>query len=407
MLLLLACGCGSDSNRQGLRGTVTFDDQPVQNGVIRFIPASGTGGPSAGGEIDNGEFAIEPAKGVLCGSFRVEITASRKTGRKVRDRISGQTTEVFAQFLPPQYNVNSYLTRRSQERRTEPFRIPPCGQDSHPRTVKTSAYSPCPVHFINMRVPKCLPEQYPAVCVPSFSVHLFFFPWSPANADLLASSRLLKLAEEWTFIGNWSLEDSLLSQTDAGGQAYAFYRGASFADVTMEVSFRVKEEGDGVRAAGMILHSSDSESAIFVHFDTKHDQIILFRRNMWLPDSEIARKTNVPMESGKWIDARVDVIGDTINVSLDGTSVSYREGRDQQSRAVRPLYEPGGGRIQEYEDCRHTAETRQALGGSEDGVPFLRRPARSGGCRNPRRSRAGEGPLRRLARASLAARTAN
>ncbi len=109
-LVVLASGCGAGADRQGLEGTVTLDGTPLPNGAIRFIPLPETGGPSAGAEIRAGKFIVEPAKGVMRGSFRVEITASRKTDRKVRDRVSGEMTDVFAQFLPPKYNVNSELT---------------------------------------------------------------------------------------------------------------------------------------------------------------------------------------------------------------------------------------------------------------------------------------------------------
>ncbi|MEA1949915.1 MAG: hypothetical protein U9N87_00905, partial [Planctomycetota bacterium] len=86
-------------------------------------PTAGTTGPSAGGEIINGEFAVQADKGVLPGSFRVEITASRKTGRKTRDRVSGELTDVFAQYLPPQYNSNSKLTYEVKGGGENSFRV--------------------------------------------------------------------------------------------------------------------------------------------------------------------------------------------------------------------------------------------------------------------------------------------
>ena len=108
-LLVLLAACGSSSNRRALQGTVTLDNKPLAQGTVRFIPTSGTPGPSAGGEIKNGEFSIAEDKGVLSGSFRVEITSS-KTGKKVRDRSSGEITYLREQFLPARYNSNSELT---------------------------------------------------------------------------------------------------------------------------------------------------------------------------------------------------------------------------------------------------------------------------------------------------------
>jgi hypothetical protein len=113
-LLILLAGCGR-SGRHGLEGTVTLDGQPLPLGAIRFVPQPGTGGPSAGGEIRDGAFAIDSDKGVFGGSFRVEITASRKTGNKVRDRATGEAADIHAQFLPARYNSSSELTAEVQE----------------------------------------------------------------------------------------------------------------------------------------------------------------------------------------------------------------------------------------------------------------------------------------------------
>lgn len=149
----------------------------------------------------------------------------------------------------------------------------------------------------------------------------FLLGFASARADVIETSRLLRSVDDWACFGTWSIADGVLSQADASGQRYAFYRGDAFGDVTMDVSFRVQSEGDGVQAAGMILRSSDSENAVFVHFDTRNDQVIVFRRDMWLPESEIARKTNVPLEPDKWYRATVEAAGEEIHVSIDGTRV--------------------------------------------------------------------------------------
>ena len=107
--LLLFAGCGQ-SERHALQGSVTLDGQPLPEGSIRFIPLEGTNGPSAGGQIKEGRFAVESDKGVFPGSFRVEIISSRETGRKAQDRVTGEMTTIKAQFLPPRYNRNSELT---------------------------------------------------------------------------------------------------------------------------------------------------------------------------------------------------------------------------------------------------------------------------------------------------------
>ena len=109
-LLVLLAACGR-ADRLGLQGSVTLDGEPLPQGVIQFVPLPGTKGPSAGSTIRDGQFSVEPDKGVFPGTFRVEITASRKTGRKLIDRQSGQVTDELGNVLPARYNQNSELTK--------------------------------------------------------------------------------------------------------------------------------------------------------------------------------------------------------------------------------------------------------------------------------------------------------
>ena len=85
LCLLLLAGCGPQSDRSSLEGTVTLNGQPLAEGSIALRPLPGTRGPTAGGKIANGTFAILPAQGTFTGTFRVEITASRKTGKQTKD----------------------------------------------------------------------------------------------------------------------------------------------------------------------------------------------------------------------------------------------------------------------------------------------------------------------------------
>jgi len=60
---------------------VTLDGQPVETGSIAFRPKGQTKGPSAGGTIQDGAYSIDRAQGPVVGTMRVEINATRKTGR--------------------------------------------------------------------------------------------------------------------------------------------------------------------------------------------------------------------------------------------------------------------------------------------------------------------------------------
>ena len=109
-LVLLWVGCGEPSDRKSLEGTVTLDGVPLAEGHVKFVPQRGTKGPIAGGKIIAGNFSISPEGGTFTGTFRVEITATRKTGKQVKDHRTGEMIDGIQQFLPPQYNRQSKLT---------------------------------------------------------------------------------------------------------------------------------------------------------------------------------------------------------------------------------------------------------------------------------------------------------
>ncbi|MGQ9760652.1 MAG: hypothetical protein ACUVQH_01955 [Thermogutta sp.] len=66
-------GCGKSSGVT-VRGSVTFDGQPVEEGYITLSPADGKG-PSVGGPISAGKFSIS---GVLPGEKIVSVTGGGK-----------------------------------------------------------------------------------------------------------------------------------------------------------------------------------------------------------------------------------------------------------------------------------------------------------------------------------------
>ena len=107
--LLTLCGCGGTGGRQSIEGTVTLDGQPLEKGQITFVPKQGTQGPTAGAEIAGGKFTIPAAGGTFSGKFRVEITASHATGKKVTDHFTGQLVDAYEQFIPAKYNTQSQL----------------------------------------------------------------------------------------------------------------------------------------------------------------------------------------------------------------------------------------------------------------------------------------------------------
>jgi hypothetical protein len=127
-LVLLSCaallaGCGG-SPRLAVTGTVTLDGVPLEEGYIQFRPLPGTPGPTAGAEIVNGRFSIAKEKGTFAGTFRVEITATRKTDQKVMDDFSGKLADVHEQFVPARYNSQTELTAQVTRQGPNRFEFP-------------------------------------------------------------------------------------------------------------------------------------------------------------------------------------------------------------------------------------------------------------------------------------------
>ena len=118
------CGCGQDG-RQALEGTVTVDGKPLGEGDIVFFPQPGTLGPTAGGQIVQGHFSVAPEGGTLAGTFRVEITATRKTGEQVKDpTLDNALVDRYEQYLPTRYNQQSELTAEVTETGPNRFEFP-------------------------------------------------------------------------------------------------------------------------------------------------------------------------------------------------------------------------------------------------------------------------------------------
>jgi hypothetical protein len=111
LLCCFGCGRGDGLDRAAVTGTVTLDGAPIAAGSITFFPQGGTKGPAAGGTIENGQYSIAVAQGPIVGRNRVEIRATRKTGRKVQAPMSdrGVLTDEIVEAAPARYNSQSAL----------------------------------------------------------------------------------------------------------------------------------------------------------------------------------------------------------------------------------------------------------------------------------------------------------
>ncbi len=108
LLLVAVVGC-THNGRVAIEGTVTLDGRPLHEAQIAFFPMPGCTGPTVGGDIIDGRFAIPADKGPLAGNYRVVINKSGPTGRQVRDLRRNTIIDEYAQILPARYNERTEL----------------------------------------------------------------------------------------------------------------------------------------------------------------------------------------------------------------------------------------------------------------------------------------------------------
>jgi hypothetical protein len=117
-VLLALVGCGEDTiprddlPRESVSGAVTLDGQPMARGTIQFDPVQGTQGPAAFavGEIKDGKFAIDRARGPVPGQYKVSIS-SRPPIVIAPDQGPGERPKQEPEKVPVRYNKKSTLTK--------------------------------------------------------------------------------------------------------------------------------------------------------------------------------------------------------------------------------------------------------------------------------------------------------
>lgn len=106
-VVVAVVGCGGSKN-VAIQGEVTLDGQPVGPGSIVFYPEGGSGAP-ASAAIENGRYEIPPERGPTAGTYRIEISWPKKTGKTIPSNDPGFTTEETVEAIPPKYNSQTTL----------------------------------------------------------------------------------------------------------------------------------------------------------------------------------------------------------------------------------------------------------------------------------------------------------
>lgn len=104
------CGCsgqGDKVTRVEVFGAVTWNGEPLKEGVLRIVPIRGSEGQASGADIRNGRYLVTNKGGVIPGMYQVEVYANRVVDGAVP--LDGQTV-AYEQFLPEKYNDKSTLS---------------------------------------------------------------------------------------------------------------------------------------------------------------------------------------------------------------------------------------------------------------------------------------------------------
>jgi hypothetical protein len=83
-VMVTAGGCGSSATQIAgsvpVSGTVTFNGQPLEQGMVRFAPESGGKAQPATGQVKNGKFTMlttASSPGVVVGKYKVSIISNK------------------------------------------------------------------------------------------------------------------------------------------------------------------------------------------------------------------------------------------------------------------------------------------------------------------------------------------
>ncbi len=115
LLVAVLAGCSSEGAKGTVEGTVTFNSQPLDEGLIRFVPVDGKTQP-ADGTITAGKFSVQ----VPVGDIRVEVRSPKVVGKmQMYQTPDSPIVDRIEEAIPPKYNVNSELKMTVPKGKTE------------------------------------------------------------------------------------------------------------------------------------------------------------------------------------------------------------------------------------------------------------------------------------------------
>src|SRR5262245_41835056 len=98
--LLAGCGAGDGLSRYPVKGTVTYQGQPVKDGAIFFEPTASVGklAPTVYLRVSNGKYEVLQNEGPVAGKYQVVVGGRDESSKTVdRDGIT-QTKQLFEDY---------------------------------------------------------------------------------------------------------------------------------------------------------------------------------------------------------------------------------------------------------------------------------------------------------------------
>jgi hypothetical protein len=105
-LCLALGGCGH--SRVAVHGTVTINGEPMDLGMITFVPEDANQ-TNVAGKVSDGKYSLDATRGPFPGKYHVQIFWAKKTGRQVPNGEGGMQDET-AEGLPARFNTDTELT---------------------------------------------------------------------------------------------------------------------------------------------------------------------------------------------------------------------------------------------------------------------------------------------------------
>jgi hypothetical protein len=109
--LLAGCGAGDGLDRYPVKGTVTFQGQPVKDGSIFFEPTASVGkvAPTVYLRVTGGKYEVPQKEGPVAGKYKVVVGGKDASSTTVDDGIT-YTKQLFEDYrfeveIPPSNNT--------------------------------------------------------------------------------------------------------------------------------------------------------------------------------------------------------------------------------------------------------------------------------------------------------------